>query len=99
MNPLRRCRMCVILETRPFVETYDLERAAVREVAPLVTILDGVPRTEAPSGEMEPAQSVPQALRDATDGCPACILSAIRQSGRTDFGEWSYAKAKRALDL
>ena len=37
------------------------------------------------------------ALRDAADGCPACMLAAIRQSGLQGVTSWRYKEEKKAV--
>lgn len=52
---------------------------------PMKKLLQVTPTTNATKELLEP-------LRGLTDNCPACILSALRQSGCTDYALFDYKK-------
>jgi len=77
MNPRRECRMCEWNE--PGSET----KPALDLAAILVTEAAVDPRT---------IRTIPDALLTATNGCPACTLAVVRQSGVSIF-EFDFTKA------
>ena len=93
MNPNRVCRMCRVLnQPQPDIEN-------------LVALL---PRPQdyehhdygstAYKGFGAAMKDGMAALREAADGCPACILAAIRQAGWSGMvGDFDYQKEARAV--
>ncbi len=86
LNPQRVCRMCKVND----------EDATQRSVQELVAVLlVALPSARDGALDVELEQPVPDALFDAANGCPACLLAAVRQSGRAV--EFDYAKAKKRM--
>ena len=83
MNPKRKCRMCKLmgLETKPMEE---LKAIFPQEIIAKITETDNCifPNLILSQDECERI-SAPylKGLHDATDNCPACILSTLRQLG------------------
>ena len=94
MNPNRVCGMCEINE----------EGSEQRPMAELLAIIEADGQPSGPTDEFgcysmeyykKISGPVPDALREATNGCPACILAALRQSGA--YYEFDYQKEREEL--
>jgi hypothetical protein len=70
-NPDRVCGMCELFGT------------AQADMAELLAILPEFPRVDGDKEQpyIDAVEAVMQKIRDLTDNCPACILSALRQKG------------------
>jgi hypothetical protein len=88
-NPNRKCRMCALIGEEPV--------APAGELAKMMT----PPPASWGSEEREAWQAVvlPQfaALRERTNGCPACMLAALRQTGvHSNDVDWDFSAAAKA---
>lgn len=96
MNPRRACRMCDHLQvlTTPMATLVamlpDPQKYPVRTDEYSHDRLDQALTTD--------ANKALEALREATEGCPACILAAIRQAGIPVYAvtEFDYAEERKA---
>jgi hypothetical protein len=79
-NPNRSCRMCAIMEfdSKPLSELVEIMKPAVDGWEDSRWAFEGKTYNEEKMKDILP--ECIKKLREAADGCPACILSAIRQS-------------------
>ena len=79
-NPNRICRMCAIMEfdSKPLSELIEIMKPAVDGLEDSQWEFEGKTYNEEKMKDILP--ECVKKLREAADGCPACILSAIRQS-------------------
>jgi len=78
MNPNRKCGVCSLREE------CDPDTAALVALLPPLASITPEPQTNAYEASL--AKTMPK-LREAADGCPGCILAALKQTG---WREWSY---------
>ena len=86
-NPTRVCRVC---------DTLGFDAAPLEELRALMPVVPEDPAPESYGVLTSNAQSAFPALVAAADGCPACILAALRQTRTAGFiagDTWSYKDA------
>lgn len=90
-NPNRECGMCEIggCDPKPLEELITLlpdGHKYLRRIEAAVTL-----ETQGIHDEADEAVAAAlSTLREAADGCPACMLAALRQSGCARFSEFSW---------
>jgi len=103
MNPMRKCGFCEyagvdnvsIIDSLKALKQDIIEYKKIHPFIKSTTIDTLDWRGNHETLEMMVCYSVPiNNLRDATDGCPACMLAAIRQSGMHKHIEFDFKKEK-----
>lgn len=89
-NPDRYCNMCYHIDTSHDIE--DLIKA-FEDALSVTECTDRFGLTF----HIENNHKALEALRDAADGCPACMLAAIRQSDKGEFLWFDFAKEKESF--
>lgn len=85
-NPNRICRMCDELEVNQ------------RPIAQLTALLPDIPPGEIDWEEIDVMMAdALQKLRDAANGCPACMLAAIRQKGIAEIAGFDYKRESQEI--
>lgn len=80
LNPLRKCGMCAVSDD-PHNHSLDELRAILRTAKIIATEEGGILGTmKWISLSIENEEEVLKALENASNGCPTCMLAAIRQS-------------------
>ena len=91
-NPNRICRVC---------DTVGFNPAVLEELKALMPVVTEHPEPEAAYGALaDKAVAAFPALSAAADGCPACILAALRQTRTAGFiagDTWDYKKAMASV--
>ena len=87
MNPYRTCRVCALMSGEKEAPPSPMKKMlavlppveAITEISPLTGC-----RIVGEKGH-DVLQTVIERLEEAADGCPACMLAALRQKGYLDF--------------
>ena len=94
MNPNRKCGMCEYTENEQ-ASIVDLLKALKADILEYKKDNTFDRYNEVGTYLMENVYSVPlNKLRNVSEGCPACILAAIRQSGISQSIEFDFKKEK-----
>lgn len=93
LNPKRSCGICKNIGVTPVA----LQKLMVPLLPIKAEFPDGMPDEEAfklYDAMSDRSKEAISQIRDASGGCPACILAALRQSGipMGCFSDWKYKK-------
>jgi hypothetical protein len=86
MNPGRVCRMCRAsgIEQKPMADLIEAAKRDYETWEAAFNLDDDACRAAV-------MRTIPKELIDACEGCPACVLAAIRQGGHLGYFDFDYA--------